>query len=481
MPVDSTSRVNSRTVPHRRAWPSPDEWLPTACVAVLGGGAAAALTGLGAGRHDLALVGAGLAATALVLLMAEGRVPPLVVLILTLPLPALVSTTTLRLAPAAPATALVLTAWMLGWPGRREGLRLARLPIVLMMVLIATFAFAALVSGHRQEGAREVANLGILLLLLVAATDLVAREPGRVRHLVLAVIVAASATGALAVLETLGVLPGRFEEPGGLNRAALGFGQPNGLGMFLALSLPFVVHARRTARGARARLAAAGAVALTAAGLIGTLSRGSWLSVLAGSLALLLAGGGRFCLKVWAVAMAGGVGVDLLSGGLLRDALFGLLQDWSVAQRAALMWAGVQMFLQNPLLGVGPGGFLPELDRVGWLVPRLWDFQPTPHNAYIQVAAETGLAGLAVFVAFLLALFRRAIQLARSPADPVRRSLHHAVLWAVAIALAEGMVEWPLSHGHGQLVMLSAALACALPLGRATADLTAGSEPGSAP
>jgi O-antigen ligase len=185
--------------------------------------------------------------------------------------------------------------------------------------------------------------------------------------------------------------------------------------------------------------------------------------VLLGAGVLALVGRRRFLARVWGVALLTLASADLASGGAVRDAVAGVLLDWSVAQRAALMLAGVRLFLENPLVGVGPGGFAEELERVGVLVPELWDLQPTPHNAYIQAAAETGLIGLAAFVVFLAVIFRRLLALARSPApSPVEESLRVALLWSFAIALVEGMFEWPLSHGHGQVVMLVAAAGIAL-------------------
>ena len=57
--------------------------------------------------------------------------------------------------------------------------------------------------------------------------------------------------------------------------------------------------------------------------------------------------------------------IDVGSGGLLTDTVIRTLDDWVIEQRAALMLAGVLMFLAHPLLGVGPGGYENELERFG--------------------------------------------------------------------------------------------------------------------
>jgi O-antigen ligase len=204
------------------------------------------------------------------------------------------------------------------------------------------------------------------------------------------------------------------------------------------------------------------ALVMTVIGLAGTFSRGSWLSVLIGTFVLLLIGEWRFVLRVLGGALVAALVVDIVTGGAIRVTIAGTLLDWSVAQRAALMLAGIQLFLEHPIIGAGPGAFAAELDRLGALVPTLWDMKATPHNAYIQVAAESGLVGLSIYVLLLVALIRRALAAARgASADPVQASLRRAALWTLAIFCAEGMVEWPLSHGHAQIIIIAAAIACA--------------------
>ncbi|MBW3534816.1 MAG: O-antigen ligase family protein [Gemmatimonadetes bacterium] len=429
--------------------------LGPALVALLGAGLVTALAGTAAGDDALAVGGAVAAACALVPLMAAGRVDPILVLVLSLPLPALFASSDLRLAPAAIVTALVVVAWFLAWGPSRRPLPLLHVPMVGLAAFLGSYALAGLFTPHRAAAAREIVNLVALGLLLLAAVDLLVRRPGEAGRMARIVAAVGGVTGALAMLEAVGVLPGRFPEPSGLNRAALGFGQPNGLGMYLALSLPLAVHVRAVTRTAWGRGAATLALAALAGGLVATLSRGSALSVVAGALVLAMAGAWRTTLKVWAAALLAAIVAGVATGGAVFEVITGVVSDWSVAQRAALMLAGVRLFLLNPLTGVGPGGFAEELDQAGVLVPALWDLKPTPHNAYVQVAAEAGLVGLAGFLLFLGVVFHRLLVSAREKGlAPEERNLRLALLWVFAIALAEGMVEWPFSHGHGQLVIL---------------------------
>ena len=133
----------------------------------------------------------------------------------------------------------------------------------------------------------------------------------------------------------------------------------------------------------------------------------------------------------------------------------------------ALMIVGVLMFLEHPIIGVGPGGFADNLDRFGAQVSQLWDIQPTPHNAYVQMAAETGVIGLVTFVAFLAVTLGALLQeVRRSSRETGQRNtldLRRALLWSLATVCFVGMVVWPFAHGPGQLVMLVAAMAYVLP------------------
>jgi O-antigen ligase len=119
------------------------------------------------------------------------------------------------------------------------------------------------------------------------------------------------------------------------------------------------------------------------------------------------------------------------------------------------------MFLDHPILGVGPGGFAEQVERYAPLLPQLYDIQPTPHNAFIQMAAEAGIFGLLASVLVLVSLFRvlRGRTLAALGAD--ERRLQFALIWSLAAVGVASLASWPLSHGAGEAIVLVLALACA--------------------
>lgn len=77
----------------------------------------------------------------------------------------------------------------------------------------------------------------------------------------------------------------------------------------------------------------------------------------------------------------------------------------SVDERLEIWRAGIRMFREQPLFGVGPGNFAA---RVGSYAPRL--ARSDPHNHLIAMLTETGLPGLVLYFAFfagsILALWR---------------------------------------------------------------------------
>ncbi len=88
--------------------------------------------------------------------------------------------------------------------------------------------------------------------------------------------------------------------------------------------------------------------------------------------------------------------------------------DVSVRGRTSEVIAGLQMFRDNPLLGVGPGNYparYQEYSRALGIDPRREDREA--HSYYVEIAAETGAVGLFFFGTLLVgvaASLRRALR-----------------------------------------------------------------------
>ncbi len=434
----------------------------------LGCGAALGFVGAMANNIPLAVTGGVLATASLIVLAGARWLDPMRLLVCSLPLPALYSSESARVAPALMMSGIVLIAWLLGRGADPRPLPWRSLPWRTTLLLVGAILFTAALAQHPMSGVRELINWCVLLALLFVAITELAVAPARVRSIALTIAALAGICGGLALLETLGMIPARFtRSTSALNRAALGFGWPNELGMFMALCLPFSVYACEVAPTAGLRRLARIGLAASVIGLVATFSRGSWLAVLMSSLVLLFVGERRFVLRIWVFALIAGLALDVVSGGAIRDRIASTVGDWVVEQRAALTLAGALMFWAHPFTGVGPGGFADSLQEYGPGITWLWDYLPTAQNAYVQMAAEAGVVGVLALLVFLggaLRVLLRGARAHRLDAAMTRgdASLRRALLWAFAVALMLGFVEWTFAHGIGQLIILIAAMGFSL-------------------
>jgi O-antigen ligase len=78
-------------------------------------------------------------------------------------------------------------------------------------------------------------------------------------------------------------------------------------------------------------------------------------------------------------------------------------QDYSTAERLAHWIAGLHMFLDHPIIGVGIGNYADAYPQ--YFITIFVDPLGHAHNYYINIAAETGFIGLTAYVLFLLAMF----------------------------------------------------------------------------
>jgi O-antigen ligase len=217
---------------------------------------------------------------------------------------------------------------------------------------------------------------------------------------------------------------------GGLGGRLSGANGPNATGLLAALLIVVVLHGRLPERLAL-RLPA---LALGVTGLLLTRSIGS-----IAALSIVLALYGMHVgpsLNERAQRLTRPARLLLLSVGLI--ALVGVLRPGNLpgddgfsysttAHRLVVGVAGLELFAENPVLGVGwQRSSHPEVIGDPELNERLrerfpdfrQDFFPdrtptTVHNAYVQVLAESGLVGGAMFVLAALAVARRSSRLVR--------------------------------------------------------------------
>jgi tetratricopeptide (TPR) repeat protein len=252
---------------------------------------------------------------------------------------------------------------------------------------------------------------GVLLALFLGSARVLRGEAAR-RGLAGALTAALLVGAAFALLGPLGWDPfaATALDQGFGHRAYGSLGNPDFLGGWLALLLPLALALSLRLAGARRRWALAAALS-GAAALWLTQARGAWLAGAAGvAVALLvLRSAWPQALRVAALGLALGAALLLAAGpaawmGRLRESA-----DWQGASwqgRRMMTGLCLQMALQHPWMGVGPGRFTDAF--LAGQAPRLsadrsqpYRYTEDAHDDWAQAAAEGGWPGLALWGALV--------------------------------------------------------------------------------
>ncbi|GGU67965.1 O-antigen ligase family protein [Lentzea flava] len=293
-----------------------------------------------------------------------------------------------HLAKVAPG--LLIVSWAV------QRVRERRLPAAHPLhAVLAVFAVVLLASAAVHAGdpfTLDYAQRFLPFLVITAVlVDVVVREvPVRA--------VLAAAVGG-AVFAAVGALYSLVFE--GAPRATGPLEDPNDLAFFLVAALPLLI-----ALPFRKFLLPVGAV--LAAGAAATFSRG-------GGLALAVA-------AVWLVARRGvsmravgatvgglaviGLGAAVFAGPVLDRALAEkkYIAATNVDTRELRWQAAARMLADNPVLGVGPGGFRSSYAAASRNA-EIDEQSPVAHNIYLEIGAELGLPGLACFLGAIALAF----------------------------------------------------------------------------
>lgn len=355
--------------------------------------------------------------------------------------------------------ALVLPVWFL--PVSFEAFLLPK-TVLLGTGALGLLALYAVFHMGRRWGARSLAWAGFFCVLTLSY----AASPWRAAGFEAYSLIAGFALAGLAV--SLVLRRGDLEMPAqaaSLAAAAASawalwqgpgapstIGNPDFLASYLAGCGPLLAALCARSKSWRAwAWAAAGALCFAA--LLSSGSRGAWLAAaLVWPPFFVLAwrgasGSGRRVLNTLAVLCAllviGNLAVKSRSASFVRDrAAAALRTDTRAFSGRKLMWkAALEMVRDRPLLGQGPGGYhfkylefqARELAKP-WGAPLAgyWTYTHSAHNAYLQLAADAGLPGLAALLIVIGFSFKGWLA-ARSSSVPEARFMNDA--WA-AVALA---------------------------------------------
>ncbi len=99
-------------------------------------------------------------------------------------------------------------------------------------------------------------------------------------------------------------------------------------------------------------------------------------------------------------------------------------KNTSVGRRPHMWEGAIKMFLQNPVIGVGTGGYKIEMRKYRD-DPALPDFNH-PHNSFLYMASSYGVIGLLLLLWLLVGLINKGL---RSLNTIEGYSFYHSVLY----------------------------------------------------
>jgi O-antigen ligase len=317
---------------------------------------------------------------------------------------------------------------------------------------------AALLGGLAQAG------LMLAQRYALGYDTLQRRPPGFLGHymsaagVTMALLLLALARTACGPREKL--TPGAFALPSallvGVGAVALALAHGRGVlpTRLFVLALAGTAFGMALSRGPKARAAAAAIpyLVLPAAAwaLLVSETRSAWLGVLCGVAALAALTLLRAPRWAW-IAAAAGLALALGVPGGIRSRL--TLVDESSRDRYYMWQAGIDMVMERPVFGQGPGMIQQVYPRFRWPEapnPR----QPHLHDNVLQIAAERGLPGLVFFLWWVGVAFLAALSEARRAAAEGRGRRWGAAgaLAALCAVFVAGLFEYNL--GDSEVLML---------------------------
>lgn len=240
------------------------------------------------------------------------------------------------------------------------------------------------------------------------------------------------------------------------DRAAGPVGDPNRYAQILLVVLPLATFLFWAERSPWRKLAILGGCGVLLCGVLLSYSRGAFVT-LALMVALLVVLGSIRLVHVAVAILLLAVAIPFVAPSYYEriQTLIGaeglVTKDPSIETdrvfkgRATEMLASLHVFLDHPLLGVGPGQYMPFYSQQYQLDPDVQLRQVATHrrghDLYLEMAAETGLLGLTLFMSIPIVLLRKLWRTRRSCAvsQPQLARLATSFCFAIIAYLGTGV------------------------------------------
>ena len=350
-----------------------------------------------------------------------------------------------KIAPMSIAAGLAAAGWL--WASMsRTGERWVKSPadlgaIVWGVALVLAAAFAL----DRAGSLPRLVKVVFPLLVGVAAWH--ARPPRTGSQAAALILGSASAAAIFGLAIFLARGAGMAARARGPVGHYLTFAGQLAIAVSLGVAILLVVRDRRW------RLGALAATAVCGAALAATFARSSWLGVAVGAAVMTALARPRLLLPGVALAAL----LVVIAPGEYRERLLSVLDPshpWN--QQRTLMWeAGLRMFRDHPVTGVGLQDLHPLYER--YRSPKAWEPAGHLHSVPVQVAASMGVIGLVALATLFTTLaltvgrgIRRRLRevgadaAAPDPAARLGAAVQLGAIGALAAFAVAGLFEWNL-------------------------------------
>jgi O-antigen ligase len=254
------------------------------------------------------------------------------------------------------------------------------------------------------------------------------------------ILLLAAAGGAVAAA----LLVFEFGEGARLSgRATLTFGEgsanPNDFSTGLLLPFSLALAGVISRGGLVKKAIMLGVLALIGTSIFLTMSRGTLIALSATLLVLLFRVGmhRRILLPILIVA---------LPLFFLPNLFYQRLEETPHSRgtgRVDILIAAAEVVKHNAVIGVGLANFPVAYDRFAGYAPVFRGYARAAHNAYLQVWAETGVIGLALFLAAIWSQMKRARAACSKPSSHNYVGIAiEAACWGLLVAACAGNIHW---------------------------------------
>lgn len=274
---------------------------------------------------------------------------------------------------------------------------------ILTSIIGISFSQSFLGSYFRTQGLLTWICYGILFF---TAGKLLEDNHSK-KYACLAILISSAFTASFAVLQF--VLLWFFKDTSQLlysNRVIATFGQPNFLGAFLVMSLPFAwYNLKQVTRKWKAVILFLMIVIVL--GIFSTLSRSAYLGL--GLLALIW---GFYHYRMFLTGIILSVALFAILANLLPNLVYSqwykfqvdTVSKWTAENRLIIAQKSIELIAQKPITGYGLENYFYAFPNV--VKPKDIGLQDivvdSSHNLFLDLAVQTGLIGLVLFLAILI-------------------------------------------------------------------------------